>query len=99
MRLLCYQVSLGNYSDTYRSPYQAQYAYNLPPSNTGNRETLSISDYVIIALILLSIITCCGLTIHRVFRKVSTNRFDVIPDFQRFLNGTYSHNCTIVLRK
>jgi hypothetical protein len=81
-----YNITLGNYSTYYRSPFQSQYIYDLPNNGNGTAETLTTTDYVIIALVVFAIVMCTSYVLHKMFTKKMRRR--VSFEGERFAERT-----------
>lgn len=64
-----YNMTLGNYSLDYATPMIAQYIYDLPPDNSGDKEKLSALDYIMIALAGLAVLGGCAYFLYMFFGK------------------------------
>lgn len=72
-----YNLTLLNYSDSFRTPIQSQYVYNLPDSDSGHALSLSTAEYVIIAFVLASVLVGVGFGLHRLTRMKMRRRISM----------------------
>lgn len=64
-----YNITLGNYTESYATPLVSQYLYELPPDDSGHNERLSVLDYVVISLAAIAVLAGAGYFLYRFFGK------------------------------